>query len=196
MFVPGSCGSAVRRSRFCGPLATTQRIPAAGSDCCLCGPYCFFSLSRHAQSNGRTRSSRTPGASLKNWLNRVAPNDQVWVNHDAVAAFEFYLQKKDPRFIYGKFHADANEYIPELIGSIDPHTDRLWLVFSHLEQASDRGEEQLIVSSLRADWDVHSVIAPTNAELYRRTSKDISIEQDGGSRTMSSRRVIACMLSE
>lgn len=103
---------------------------------------------------------------LKELAKSVAPNDQVWVNHDAVAAFEFYLQKKDPRFTYGKFHADANEYYPELIGSIDPHTDRLWLVFSHLEQASDRGEEQLIVSSLRADWDVHSVIAPTNAELY------------------------------
>jgi len=113
---------------------------------------------------------------LKELAKSMAPSDQVWVNHDAVAAFEFYLLKKDPRFTYGKFHADANEYNPELIRSIDPHTDRLWLVFSHLEQASDRGEQQLIVNSLRADWDVQRVIAPTNAELYlaqRRTSPKV-----------------------
>jgi uncharacterized membrane protein len=103
---------------------------------------------------------------LKELAKSMAPNDQVWVNHDAVAAFEFYLPKKDHRFIYGKFHADANEYNPELLGSIDPHSDRLWLVFSHLEQASDQAEEQLIVNSLRPDWNVHSVIAPTNTELY------------------------------
>jgi uncharacterized membrane protein len=94
------------------------------------------------------------------------PNDQVWVNHDAVEAVDFYLQGRDHRFIYGKFHKDAQEYIPELRGEIDQHGNRLWLVFSHLEQASDRAEEQLIVNSLRPGWDVHSVIAPTNAELY------------------------------
>jgi hypothetical protein len=103
---------------------------------------------------------------LKELAKSMAPNDQVWVNHDAVAAFEFYQQEKDHRFIYGKYHADANEYNPELLASIDPHSDRLWLVFSHLEQASDRAEEQLIVSALRPGWDVHSVIAPTNTELY------------------------------
>ncbi len=103
---------------------------------------------------------------LKELAKSMAANDQVWVNHDAVAAFQFYLQKKDQRFIYGKFHADANEYNPELLGSIDPHSDRLWLVFSHLEQPSDRAEEQLIVSSLQPGWDVHSAVSATNAELY------------------------------
>jgi uncharacterized membrane protein len=103
---------------------------------------------------------------LKELAKSMAPNDQVWVNHDAVAAFEFYQQKKDHRFIYGTFHADANQDTPELLASIDPHSDRLWLVFSHLEQPRDRSEKQLIVSSLRSGWDVHSVIAPTNAELY------------------------------
>jgi uncharacterized membrane protein len=102
-----------------------------------------------------------------------APNDQVWVNHDAVEAVDFYLQGKDHRFVYGKFHKDAKEYIPELLRSIDSHSDRIWLVFSHLQQPSDRAEEQLIVNSLRSGWDVQSVIAPTNAELFvahRRTS--------------------------
>jgi uncharacterized membrane protein len=110
---------------------------------------------------------------LKELAKSMAPNDQVWVNHDAVAAFRFYQQKKDRRFIYGIFHANATQYNTDLLASIDPHSDRLWLVFSHLEQQSDRTEEQLIVNSLRPRWNVHSVIAPTNTELYfahRRTS--------------------------
>ncbi len=111
---------------------------------------------------------------LKELAKSSAPNDQIWVNHDAVEPIEFYLQGKDHRFIYGKFHGDApQEYVPELLGSIDPHRDRFWLVFSHLQQPSDRSEEQLIVNSLRSGWNVQGVIAPTNAALYvayRRTS--------------------------
>jgi hypothetical protein len=104
---------------------------------------------------------------LKQLARSSAPNDQVWVNHDAVEAVEFYLQGKDRRFIYGKFHgASPQEYVPELLGSIDRKTDRIWLVFSHLQQPSDYSEEQLIVNTLRSGWDVQSVIAPTNAELY------------------------------
>jgi uncharacterized membrane protein len=103
---------------------------------------------------------------LKELSRSSTPNDQVWVNHDAVPALEFYLQGRDNRFIYGKFHKDPQEYVPELLGSIDRHDDRLWLVFSHLQQPSDRAEEQLIVSSLRSGWDVEPVIAPTNTALY------------------------------
>jgi hypothetical protein len=103
---------------------------------------------------------------LKKLARSSAPTDQVWVNHDAVPAFEFYLQEKDHRFIYGRFHANAKEYIPELMGSIDQRTDRLWLVFSHLQQQSDHDEEQLVIDSLRPGWEVQSVIEPTNAALY------------------------------
>ncbi len=101
-----------------------------------------------------------------------SPGDQVWVNHDAVPAFDFYLPTRDPRFVYGVFHADAKDYIPELFSLIRPDTSRVWLVFSHLSQASDRGEEQLIVSSMSSGWDVRRVVAAQNAELYvaeRRT---------------------------
>jgi Dolichyl-phosphate-mannose-protein mannosyltransferase len=103
---------------------------------------------------------------LRELAKSIGPNDQVWVNHDAVDAFKFYQGVRDPRFIYGKFHENANEYTPELLRSFDQNSDRLWLVFSHLEQGSDRAEEQLIVNSLRPSWEVHSVVAPTNAELY------------------------------
>ena len=95
------------------------------------------------------------------------PKDQVWVNYDAVESIDFYLQGKDHRFIYGKFHGSApQEYVPELLGSIDPRSERIWLVFSHLQQASDRAAERLIVNSLRSGWDVKCVIAPRNASLY------------------------------
>jgi hypothetical protein len=83
-----------------------------------------------------------------------------------VAAFEFYKRDKDPRFLYGNYHADPREYIPELRGSIDQQTNRVWLVFSHLTQASDRAEEQLILDSLSSEWNVHRVLAPTNTALY------------------------------
>jgi len=94
------------------------------------------------------------------------PGDQVWVNHDAVAAFEFYLPEKDPRFTYGTFHKDPQEYLSDLFGSIHPNSERLWLVFSHLEQPSDRAEAELMLSSLSANWDVRPVITPTNAALF------------------------------
>jgi 4-amino-4-deoxy-L-arabinose transferase-like glycosyltransferase len=103
---------------------------------------------------------------LKELARSSAPNDQVWVHHDAVAAFEFYQSEKDPRFSYGKFHADAKEYLPDLRKSINPHTNRLWLVFSHLTQAGDQAEEQLILNSLSSDWNVQRVIAPSNTALY------------------------------
>ena len=99
-------------------------------------------------------------------------NDQVWVNHDAVPAFQFYMQKKDPRFAYGNFHRTPQDYIPEVLASIDPHSDRLWLVFSHLQQASDRAEERVIVNSLRPSWAVYRVVAPTNASLYLAHRKE------------------------
>jgi uncharacterized membrane protein len=110
---------------------------------------------------------------LKELSRSTAPADQVWVNHDAVPAIDFYVQGKDRRFIYGKFHNDPREYVPELLGSIDPNGDRLWLVFSHLQQTSDRSEEELIVNTLRLAWEVDRVLAPTNSALYvvhRRTS--------------------------
>jgi hypothetical protein len=103
---------------------------------------------------------------LKELARSSTSNDQIWVNHDAVEAFKFYLRANDPRFTYGTFHPVAQDYIPDLFGSINRDTNRLWLAFSHLQQPSDRAEEQLIVNSLRPEWDVHNVVAPTNAALY------------------------------
>jgi uncharacterized membrane protein len=109
-------------------------------------------------------------------LNRaLAPQDQVWVNHDAVPAVQFYRRTKDSRFCYGKFHANPQLYIPELRAFVIPGTQRIWLIFSHLQQPSDRAEEQLIVHSLRPGWDVHCVAAPRNAELYMANRRAPSV---------------------
>lgn len=100
----------------------------------------------------------------------IKPNDEVWVNHDAAEAIEFYMQGRDRRFVYGKYLGEgAQEYVPEVLSSINPHEDRVWLIFSHLEQQSDRAQEQMIVSSFGPGWEVHRVIAPINAELYLAT---------------------------
>jgi uncharacterized membrane protein len=103
---------------------------------------------------------------LKELSRSSLPADEVWVNHDAVEAVDFYLQGRDRRFVYGRYHKDAREYEPELLASINPRSNRLWLVFSHLEQPSDLSEEGLIVHSLSPDWTVRPVLAPTNAALY------------------------------
>jgi uncharacterized membrane protein len=103
---------------------------------------------------------------LKELSRSCAPSDEVWVNHDAVEAVDFYLQGRDRRFVYGTYQKDPREYIPELSSTINPHTKRLWLVFSHLQQPSDLSEEQFIVQGLSPEWTVRPVIAPTNAALY------------------------------
>ena len=94
------------------------------------------------------------------------PGDQVWVNHDAVDAFKFYLPGGDARFTYGKYHANPNDYMPELLASISPRTTRLWLAFSHLEQSSDYAEEQLILKTIPAEWKVEKRVSATNADLF------------------------------
>ena len=96
----------------------------------------------------------------------AGPNDLIWVNHDAVEAVDFYLQGADHRFVYGQFHPNPQDYIPEVSADLAPNYDRVWFVFSHLQQPSDRMEEQLIVGDLRPNWEVQSVLAPTNTELF------------------------------
>lgn len=104
---------------------------------------------------------------LRTLQTELGPNDEVWVNHDAAEAIEFYTQGRDHRFVYGKYIGEEPQgYGPELLGSIDAHRKRVWLIFSHLQQPSDRAQEEFVVSSLRSGWDVHRVIAPKNAELY------------------------------
>jgi hypothetical protein len=105
--------------------------------------------------------------SLLRYLNQnSSAGDQVWVNHDAVPAFDFYLPARDPRFIYGVYHQNSKDDVPELLSSIAPKTSRLWLVFSHLSQASDQVEEGLLLGSLSEAWDVRRVVAAKDADLY------------------------------
>ena len=100
---------------------------------------------------------------LKELSRSSAPSDQVYVYPGAGPAVDFYLHGKDPRLIYGKDHRDApQKYVPELLASINRHTDRVWLVFSHIYGS----EGQEIVDSLRSGWDVQRVVATTGAALY------------------------------
>jgi hypothetical protein len=125
-----------------------------------------FSLFRAIRNEWPYREVEDTQSILKELARSSAQDDQVWVNHDAVAAFEFYQHEKDPRFIYGKFHPDARDYLPDLSKSIDSHTNRVWLVFSHLTQSSDRAEAQLILNSLSSEWNVQRVLEPVNTALY------------------------------
>jgi uncharacterized membrane protein len=117
---------------------------------------------------------------LKELARSSPPDDQVWVNHDAVPAVEFYLQGKDRRFVDGKYHKVPQEYVPELLRSVDPHSARVWLIFSHLQQQTDVAEEQLIVNTLQSGWEVRRVIAPTNAALYLASRKPPPVQATTG----------------
>ncbi len=140
----------------------------------------FVSLYRDVRRESPYAEFEDTQSILRELNKSTGPNDQIWVNHDAVEPLEFYLEGNDHRFIYGKFHGnDPQEYVPELLASINPHRDRFWLVFSHLEQPSDRLEEQLIVKSLKQDWDVRCVIAPTNTALFMASRKAIPPLQGG-----------------
>ena len=100
---------------------------------------------------------------LKELLRLRAPDDQVYVYSGARPAVDFYLPRKDHGLIYGKFHREApQEYVPELLALIDRHTDRIWLVFSHVYGS----EEQEIVDCLRPNWDVQRVVTATGAALF------------------------------
>jgi uncharacterized membrane protein len=125
-----------------------------------------FSLLRGTLSERPYGEIEDTQSILKELAKSSASSDQVWVNHDAVAAFEFYMHDKDPRFVYGSYHSNLNDYMPELRGSIAQQTNRLWIVFSHLTQASDRAERQLILDSLSSEWNVRPVLTPTNTALY------------------------------
>ena len=124
-----------------------------------------FSLWRGMRSEWPYQEYEDTRSILKELARSTTLNDQVWVNHDAVDAMQFY-QGHPPGYTYGVYHADRTDYLPELQSSINPGTRRVWLVFSHLQQPSDRAEEQLILNSLRSSWDLRQVLAPMNTALY------------------------------
>jgi uncharacterized membrane protein len=110
---------------------------------------------------------------LRELKKSAAPNDLIWVNHDAVEAVDFYLEGSDPRFVYGKYHPNPEDYIPEVSAAIAPKYNQVWLIFSHLQQPSDFKEKELIVGELQSTWKVQSVLSPKNTELFVARRKPV-----------------------
>jgi hypothetical protein len=97
------------------------------------------------------------------------PGDRVWVHHDAAPAFSFYRPAAGPGVFLGSYHPDPADYAPELRALAPAGTTRLWLLFSHLEQAEDRAERDRLLAGLRPQWRLVRVAAPMNAELWLAT---------------------------
>ena len=107
---------------------------------------------------------------------RPGAQDQVWVNHDAVPAVQFYQRTKDSRFCYGKFYPRRPSAVHPGSACVRCSADAAHLAdLFHLQQPSDRAEEQLIVHFLRPGWDVHCVAAPRNAEIYMANRRAPSV---------------------
>lgn len=99
---------------------------------------------------------------------RIQSGDGVYVYSGAVPAVDFYVKERDSRFIYGDFHRQAPEmYVSEILTSLAPKTERLWIVFSHVQQ----DEDQRIVHDLSANWNVNSALSVTGSSLYLASRK-------------------------
>lgn len=100
---------------------------------------------------------------LTSLRSRIQPGDAVYIYPNAVFSVDFYVKKRDLRFIYGNYHQDApEEYVPEMLGAINPNVNRLWLVFSH----PYRAEDQRILHDLSKGWKVEPVLFVTGSALY------------------------------
>lgn len=102
---------------------------------------------------------------------RQLPADQVWVHHNAAPAVSFYRPSPGPAFFYGIYHPDSDLYAADFASFVKPSTPRVWLIFSHLQEASDVAERDYVLAALRPNWDLRRIAAPTNTELWLATRK-------------------------
>jgi uncharacterized membrane protein len=139
-------------------------------------------------SSGFYREKEDSQAILARLTQENARGDDVYVYYGARPAVEFYLGRPaEPaartlrmevkwfpfyeentngrHFIYGGVHQDQpHDYVRELLRAVMPTTERLWLVFSHIQPEDDR----LIIDDLRAaGWSVTESLRATDAILFQ-----------------------------
>jgi hypothetical protein len=102
----------------------------------------------------------------------IEPGDEVYIYPGAVFAVDFYVKKRDSRFMYGDYHQQAPEkYASEIRSGLEPEVNRLWIVFSHIY----RDEDQRILHDLGKDWNVEPVLSVQRAALYRATRRAVAM---------------------
>jgi hypothetical protein len=103
--------------------------------------------------------------------NNIEPGDEVYIYPGAVFAVDFYVKKRDPRFMYGDYHQQAPEkYVSEILAGLDQGSNRFWIVLSHVY----RDEDQRILQDLNQDWNVELVISAQRSALYRATRRAVA----------------------
>ncbi len=91
------------------------------------------------------------------------PGDAIYIYAGAVPAVDFYVNPRDPHFMYGDFNHDTpDKYIEEISLGLEPDAKRFWIVFSHVHGDDD----QRILQDLSPDWTVQRVLAVTGSSLY------------------------------
>ena len=107
--------------------------------------------------------------------NNIEPGGEVYIYPGAVFAVDFYVKKRDPRFMYGDYHQQAPEqYVSEILAGLDQGSNRFWIVFSHVY----RDEDQRILHDLSQDWNVELVLSAQRSALYRATRRAVAPAQD------------------
>ena len=103
----------------------------------------------------------------------IQPGDAVYIYPPAVYAVDYYVRPRDPRFIYGDYHQQApQDYVPQLMGGLNPEANRLWIVFSHVF----RDEDQRILHDLSSDWNIVLVRSVTGSSLYLATRRPVVLD--------------------
>lgn len=104
----------------------------------------------------------------------IEPGDNVYIYPGAVFAVDFYMTKRDPRFMYGDYHQQTPEkYVSEILSGLAPETNRLWIVFSHIY----RDEDQRILHDLSQGWNVEPLLSVQGSALYRASRRAVAMAE-------------------
>jgi hypothetical protein len=148
------------------PLKGFQNIVCMALIATICAVSARGSLSK---GNPYENVEETP-AILARLSQKAAAADDVYIYYGARPTVEFYVEgDKRKGFIFGKSHrVRPQEYAREILEKLPSRSDRLWLVFSHLNFDEDR----LIVRDLQlagAAWTVTEQLRANDAVLYEAT---------------------------
>lgn len=97
----------------------------------------------------------------------ATPEDDVYIFFGARWPVEFYIREEQRQhFIFGLEHRGRpEEYVPELLSLIRPNSNRLFLVFSHINFHEDLRIARDLQSA-RPGWIVTERVRSTSAALF------------------------------
>ena len=90
-------------------------------------------LTERPSGSGHTANNEDPKSVLRTLQTEIGPNDEVWVNHDAAEAMNFICRGATRGLSTGSIEEKGagQGYVFRLLGSIDSHRKRVWLILPY-----------------------------------------------------------------